>query len=104
MVARQRVYDRRRDGRQPAVDAGADRVEKYEEIARLIFSEMRRGVTLLDGEGWYTKQPTKVVMVVCRKYETGTLFKLIKRVDPEAFMTVGNVMGVYGHGFEALKK
>ena len=78
--------------------------KKYEEIARLIFSEMRRGVTLLDGEGWYTKQPTKVVMVVCRKYETGTLFKLIKRVDPEAFMTVGNVMGVYGHGFEALKK
>lgn len=78
--------------------------KKYEEIARLIFSEMRRGVTLLDGEGWYTKQPTKVVMVICRKYETGTLFKLIKRVDPEAFMTVGNVMGVYGHGFEALKK
>lgn len=40
---------------------------KYDQIAERIFSEMHRGVTLLDGEGWYTKTPTKVVMVVCRK-------------------------------------
>ena len=37
---------------------------KYDQIAERIFSEMHRGVTLLDGEGWYTKTPTKVVMVV----------------------------------------
>ena len=43
-------------------------------------------------------------MVVCRRYETGVLFKLIKRVDPEAFITYANVMGVYGRGFEPLKK
>ena len=67
---------------------------KYDQIAERIFSEMHRGVTLLDGEGWYTKTPTKVVMVVCRK----------KEVDPHAFMTFGSVMGVYGLGFEALKK
>ena len=60
--------------------------------------------TLLDGEGWYTKTPTKVVMVVCRKNETGILFRVIKEVDPHAFMTFGSVMGVYGLGFEALKK
>ncbi|MFQ8826381.1 MAG: YitT family protein [Alistipes sp.] len=46
---------------------------KYDLIAERIFSEMHRGVTLLDGEGWYTKTPTKVVMVVCRK-TTGILF------------------------------
>jgi len=65
---------------------------------------MRRGVTLIDGEKWFTHEPTKVVMVVCRRYETGVLFKLIKRVDPEAFITYANVMGVYGRGFEPLKK
>ena len=77
---------------------------KHYEIAVRIFSEMHRGVTLLDGQGWYTKKPTKVVMVVCRKNETSILFRVIKEVDPGAFMTFGSVMGVYGLGFEALKK
>ncbi len=77
---------------------------RYREIAESISTEMSRGVTLLDGEKWFTKEPTKVVMVVCRRYETGVLFKLIKRVDPDAFITYANVMGVYGKGFEPLKK
>ena len=77
---------------------------RYREIAESISTEMSRGVTLLDGEKWLTKEPTKVVMVVCRRYETGVLFKLIKRVDPDAFITYANVMGVYGKGFEPLKK
>ena len=78
--------------------------EKWEEIASQINDNAHRGVTVLDGEGWYTKTPTKVVMVVCRKNETGILFRVIKEVDPHAFMTFGSVMGVYGLGFEALKK
>ncbi|MDD3107602.1 MAG: YitT family protein [Alistipes sp.] len=78
--------------------------KRYEEIAEMISSEMHRGVTLIDGMGWYTHQPTQIVMVVCRKYEIGVLFRLIKQIDPDAFMTLGNVMGVYGRGFEALKK
>ena len=61
-------------------------------------------MTLLDGQGWYTREPTKVVMVVCRKNETSSLFRIIKEIDPQAFITVGSVMGVYGLGFEALKK
>lgn len=77
---------------------------KYEEIASRIYDAMHRGVTLIDGMGWYSKKPTKLVMVVCRKTETNTLFKIIKEVDPKAFMTFGSVMGVYGLGFEALKK
>ncbi len=78
--------------------------QKYEEIASRIFDAMHRGVTLIDGMGWYSKQPTKLVMVVCRKSESNIIFKVIKEVDPNAFMTFGNVMGVYGLGFEALKK
>lgn len=77
---------------------------KYEEIASRIYDTMHRGVTLIDGMGWYSKQPTKLVMVVCRKSESSLIFKVIKEVDPGAFMTFGSVMGVYGLGFEALKK
>lgn len=59
---------------------------------------------MLDSTGWYSKEASKVVMVVCRKRETSSILKLVKSVDPDAFITVGSVMGVYGKGFEALNK
>uniref|UniRef100_UPI004029E39B YitT family protein n=1 Tax=Alistipes indistinctus TaxID=626932 RepID=UPI004029E39B len=78
--------------------------QKWEEIASRIYDAMHRGVTLIDGQGWYSKKPLKLVMVVCRKNESNILFQVIKEVDPNAFMTFGSVMGVYGLGFVALKK
>ncbi len=78
--------------------------KKYDEIASRISNDVHRGVTMLDGSGYYTKEPMKVVMVVCRKNETGVLFRIIKDCDPNAFITVGSVMGVYGLGFETLNK
>lgn len=77
--------------------------KKYEDIANFINNEAIRGVTILDGMGWYTKENTKVVMSVVRKRETGAIFRKIKEIDPEAFITMGSVMGVYGQGFEKLK-
>jgi len=77
--------------------------KKYEEIANFINNEAIRGVTILDGVGWYTKENTKVVMSVVRKRETGAIFRKIKEIDPEAFISMGSVMGVYGQGFEKLK-
>ncbi|MDR2886062.1 MAG: YitT family protein [Rikenellaceae bacterium] len=78
--------------------------KRYELIAQRVSDEVRRGVTLVDAEGWYTKERKKMVMVVCRKNETQTLFRVIKECDPDAFITVGSVMGVYGLGFETLKR
>ncbi|MFI3266431.1 MAG: YitT family protein [Rikenellaceae bacterium] len=72
-------------------------------IADKIFDQIQRGVTLIDGQGWYSKEPMKIVMVVCRKNETPSLFRLIKEVDPDAFITMASVMGVYGLGFETLR-
>lgn len=77
--------------------------KKYEEIARFIGDEAYRGVTLLDGSGWYTKKETKIVMSVVRKKETGAIFRKIKQIDPDAFISMGSVMGVYGQGFDKLK-
>ena len=65
---------------------------------------VHRGVTLIDSQGWYTKKESKIVMVVCRKRETTMILKFVKTIDPEAFMTVGSVMGVYGKGFQAISK
>lgn len=77
--------------------------KKHEDIANFINNEAIRGVTILDGMGWYTKKDTKVIMSVVRKRETSAIFRKIKEIDPEAFITMGSVMGVYGQGFEKLK-
>ena len=77
---------------------------KYELIADAINNDAHRGVTVLDGTGWYTKKETKIVMVVCRKRNASYILKLVHSIDPNAFITMGSVMGVYGQGFEALSK
>lgn len=76
----------------------------YEKMADAIAQNIHRGVTLIDSQGWYSKAPSKIVMVVCRKRETAMILKFVKTIDPDAFMTVGSVMGVYGKGFQAISK
>ena len=76
----------------------------YEKMADAIVQNVHRGVTLIDSQGWYSKKSSKIVMVVCRKRETSMILKFVKTIDPDAFMTVGSVMGVYGKGFQAIGK
>lgn len=76
---------------------------EYEKIADRINDEIHRGVTILNGEGWYSKEPVKVVMVIARKNQSVAIFRLVKAVDPDAFVSQGSVIGVYGRGFESFK-
>ena len=76
---------------------------RYELIAERIANDIGRGVTLLNGQGWYSKEESAVLVVVVRRHETSVVFRTIKEVDPEAFITVNNVMGVYGKGFDPIK-
>jgi uncharacterized membrane-anchored protein YitT (DUF2179 family) len=77
--------------------------KEYEKIADFINNEAIRGVTILDGTGWYTRENTKIIMSVVRKKETSQIFRGIKVIDPDAFITMGSVMGVYGKGFDRIK-
>nr|WP_314602949.1 YitT family protein [uncultured Capnocytophaga sp.] len=74
--------------------------KKYEEIATHINTELKRGCTVVDGMGWYTKNPQKVIIVFARRGEGTTIFRLVNSIDPEAFVTRTNVEAVYGKGFE----
>ena len=74
--------------------------KKYEEIATHINTELKRGCTVVDGTGWYTKNPQKVIIVFARRGEGTTIFRLVNSIDPEAFVTRTNVEAVYGKGFE----
>lgn len=76
---------------------------KWERIATAVNHHARRGVTVMDGMGWYTKSPIKILLIVCRKIESVTIFRIIKSIDAGAFITQSNVNGVYGQGFDELK-
>ena len=77
--------------------------KKYDEIADRISENMHRGVSVMDAEGWYTKTNNKVLMVMARKAELNTIRRMNKSIDPEAFLSAGTVMGVYGKGFDKIK-
>jgi uncharacterized membrane-anchored protein YitT (DUF2179 family) len=77
--------------------------KNHDQIAHRIGTELNRGVTLLDGQGWYSKEPMKIIMVLVRKNESTELLRIIKQEDPKAFISMGSVMGVYGQGFERIK-
>lgn len=76
---------------------------KYEIIGERISLEVKRGITLLNSQGWYTKEDSKILMILARKHESNQIFSIIKEEDPDAFITVGSVMGVYGQGFERIR-
>ena len=78
--------------------------QEYEKIADAITRDLNRGVTVLDGKGWYTKQDTKVLMVLTRKTDLNLLLRYIKQIDAHAFLSVSSVSGVYGKGFDTIKK
>ncbi|MBR3406123.1 MAG: YitT family protein [Bacteroidales bacterium] len=77
---------------------------EYEKIADSITHDLHRGVTVLDGKGWYTKKDMKVLMVLTRKTDLNLLLRYIKQIDPHAFLSVSSVNGVYGKGFDTIKK
>jgi len=78
--------------------------KRHEIIANRISSEINRGITILHGKGWYTQEDTKILMILVRKYESNHILRIIKETDPDAFISVNNVMGVFGYGFDPIKK
>ncbi|HBH21049.1 MAG TPA: hypothetical protein DDX33_03415 [Rikenellaceae bacterium] len=76
---------------------------KYQQIADAITNDLHRGVTVLDGKGWYTKNEVNVVMVITRKTDLNIFLKYINAIDPDAFVSVSSVTGVYGKGFDTMK-
>ncbi|MBR5175554.1 MAG: YitT family protein [Bacteroidales bacterium] len=75
----------------------------HEAIADMIARDFHRGVTILDGKGWYTKQESSVLMVITRKTDVNMLLRAVKQIDSDAFLSVSSVAGVYGKGFDTIK-
>ena len=77
--------------------------KKYDKIADRIISDTHRGVTVLDGTGWYSKNNVKILIVLAKKSQSVSIFRLVKDIDPDAFISQSSVIGVYGEGFDRIK-
>ena len=77
--------------------------KKVSEMADAIAFDMKRGVTVIPAKGWYSKEEKNVLMVVTRKTDLNLLLRYVKTIDPDAFLSVSSVMGVYGQGFDTIK-
>ena len=77
---------------------------KFEKIAEEILSEMDRGVTLLNARGGNLKNEHSVVLSVVSNRELPKIEKLVRALDPDAFMIVSRVSEVWGRGFSTKKK
>ncbi len=76
---------------------------RYKDIAHEIGTKVGRGITLMDGHGWYSGKEIKVLCILAKKYESVVILRIIKNLDPGAFVSIGAVNGVYGEGFDKIK-
>ena len=77
--------------------------KKYQEIAYAIAKQTDHTMTILDGHGWWTGKATKVICLLAKKNESGRIFRIVKTIDPNAFVSQSSVIGVYGEGFDSIK-
>lgn len=77
--------------------------KEYRRIADMVNKEMGRGVTLVEGKGWYSKAEVDLLIIMVRKYESQEIFNYIKEIDPNAMVSQTFCHGVFGHGFDPIK-
>ena len=75
--------------------------DKYEEIANAMMKDLKRGVTIIDGQGWYTKEEKKIIFCVVKKNEIFPLKTLVRHMDENAFMILSEATETIGRGFKA---
>lgn len=77
--------------------------KKYQEIAFAISRKTDHTLTILDGHGFWTGRHTKVLCLLAKKRESVQIFRIVKQIDPNAFVSQSSVIGVYGEGFDEMK-
>ena len=77
--------------------------KNYKEISDTINRRVNRGVTVIEGKGWYSKENVEMLVVLSRKYESQDIFAVIKQIDPQAVVSQTFCHGVFGEGFDKIK-
>lgn len=77
---------------------------EYERIAAAIDQKLGRGVTLLYGQGYYSRQDTKVILTAVKRQQLSDLKELVVGIDPNAFIILQEAHQVLGDGFSRYSK
>lgn len=77
--------------------------DRYAEIADHIINNMDRGVTVLKAQGWFTKKDKNLLLILISQKQLPSLSRVIKELDPHAFMSISPTNNVYGEGFDEIK-
>ncbi len=72
---------------------------KPDEIAKVIDEQVGRGLTILNGRGYFSKQEKDILYVVITKTQVTKAKRLIRKIDDDAFLVIHDVRDVYGNGF-----
>ncbi|OEL03514.1 YitT family protein [Staphylococcus casei] len=72
---------------------------KPDEIAKVIDEQVGRGLTILNGRGYFSKQDKDILYVVITKTQVTKAKRLIRKIDDDAFLVIHDVRDVYGNGF-----
>lgn len=73
-------------------------------IADRITNEIHRGVTVLKAAGWYSKEDKDVLLVLAHRTDKQDIMQVINQEDPNAFISIAKVQGVFGKNFDELKR
>ncbi|AMG97628.2 YitT family protein [Staphylococcus simulans] len=72
---------------------------RSDEVAKVIDQKIGRGVTIIDGRGYYSKEDKEILYVVISKTQVSKAKRLIRKIDENAFLVIHDVRDVYGNGF-----
>lgn len=76
--------------------------ERHDEIAKAVIQKLGRGVTILNGSGYYTNQDKRVVLCAVRRFETTQIRRIILDIDPRAFIVISEAGEILGEGFKTI--
>jgi uncharacterized membrane-anchored protein YitT (DUF2179 family) len=74
----------------------------FDEIRNELVSNHDQGMTELQAKDGFSQKDIKILMLLAKRKDSQSILKIVKIVDPEAFISMGSVMGVYGFGFEKI--
>lgn len=76
--------------------------EKYNEIASEIEKQIGRGITILNGKGYFTQEDKQILYIIISRREVLQIKRIVEAIDDNAFMTISHVQEVAGEGFTYL--
>ena len=78
--------------------------DRHEDISNALMTELDKGVTFIQAQGGYTKDPKKVIYCVISRLELSQLREIVIGIDKEAFVTVQNIHEVRGGRIKKINK